>query len=69
MANVDVYPDEPLEKAIKRFKRKVEKEGIIREFRKREYFKKPSTLKREQNIARARKEMKRLMKAKKRNQY
>lgn len=36
---------EPLEKAIKRFKRIVEKEGIIREWKKREYFEKPSTIK------------------------
>ena len=36
---------EPLEKAIKRFKRMVEKEGIIREWKKREYFEKPSTIK------------------------
>ncbi|MBO4533950.1 MAG: 30S ribosomal protein S21, partial [Treponema sp.] len=28
--------------AIKRFKRMVEKEGIIREYKKREYFEKPS---------------------------
>jgi len=34
-----------LEKAIKRFKRMVEKEGIIREWKKREYFEKPSTIK------------------------
>lgn len=36
--------NEPLEKAIKRFKRMVEKEGIIREWKKREYFEKPSTI-------------------------
>jgi len=45
-----------LEKALKRFKRLVEKEGIIREWKKREYFVKPSTLK-----ARAAKDLKRKM--------
>jgi small subunit ribosomal protein S21 len=44
MAHIVVDETEPLEKAIKRFKRMVEKEGIIREFKKREYFEKPSTI-------------------------
>jgi small subunit ribosomal protein S21 len=39
-----VDENEMLEKAIKRFKRMVEKEGIIREFKKREYYEKPSTI-------------------------
>ncbi|TVQ37206.1 MAG: 30S ribosomal protein S21 [Spirochaetaceae bacterium] len=45
MAYIRVDDSEPLEKAIKRFKRIVEKEGIIREWKKREYFEKPSTIK------------------------
>ncbi|GHU01945.1 30S ribosomal protein S21 [Spirochaetia bacterium] len=44
MAHITVDDNEILEKAIKRFKRLVEKEGIIREFKKREYFEKPSTI-------------------------
>ncbi|MDR0908642.1 MAG: 30S ribosomal protein S21 [Spirochaetaceae bacterium] len=44
MAHIIVDDNEPLEKAIKRFKRMVEKEGIIREFKKREYYEKPSTI-------------------------
>jgi small subunit ribosomal protein S21 len=39
-----VDDNETVDKAIKRFKRMVEKEGIIREFKKREYYEKPSTL-------------------------
>ena len=42
MATIVVDDSENLEKAIKRFKRMVEKEGIIREYTKREYFVKPS---------------------------
>ena len=53
MANIEVYHDEDLEKALKRFKRKVEKEGIIREWKKRQYFKKPSIVRHEQKIERA----------------
>mgnify|MGYP002863535691 FL=1 len=37
MATITVEDSENLEKAIKRFKRMVEKEGIIREWKKREY--------------------------------
>jgi small subunit ribosomal protein S21 len=44
MAHIIVDDSEALEKAIKRFKRMVEKEGIIREFKKREYYEKPSTI-------------------------
>ena len=42
MATIFVEDSENLERAIKRFKRMVEKEGIIREYKKREYFEKPS---------------------------
>jgi len=45
IAYVKVDDGENLEKAIKRFKRMVEKEGIIREWKKREYYEKPSTIK------------------------
>ena len=42
MATIIVDDSENLERAIKRFKRMVEKEGIVREFKKREYYVKPS---------------------------
>ena len=58
MAHITVDDSELLEKAIKRFKRKVEKEGIIREFKKREYFEKPSTILNRKKKAIARKLMK-----------
>ena len=44
MATIMVDDSENLDKAIKRFKRMVEKEGIIREYKKREYFEKPSSI-------------------------
>ncbi len=58
MAFVKVDDNEPLEKSIKRFKRMVEKEGIIREWKKREYFEKPSTILNRKKKALARKQMK-----------
>ena len=62
MAYVKVDDNEPLEKSIKRFKRMVEKEGIIREWKKREYYEKPSTIKNRKNKALARKQMKKVRK-------
>ena len=59
MAHIIVDENEILEKAIKRFKRMVEKEGIIREFKKREYFEKPSTILNRKKKAIARKLVKR----------
>ncbi len=58
MARIIVDENENLEKAIKRFKRMVEKEGIIREYKKREYYEKPSTILNRKNKALQRKLMK-----------
>ncbi len=57
-----VGDDEALEKAIKRFKRMVEKEGIIREWKKREYYEKPSAVRNRKKKAMERKRMKKMRK-------
>lgn len=48
-----------LEKAIKRFKRLVEKEGIIREWKRREFYEKPSAIRNRKRKAMERKRLKR----------
>ena len=48
MIIVQVKEDENIEKALKKFKRKFEKTGIIRELRSRKTFEKPSVKRREQ---------------------
>lgn len=55
MATINVDDAENLEKAIKRFKRMVEKEGIIREYKRREYFVKPSAILHQKNTTLERK--------------
>ena len=55
MATIKVDDSENLEKAIKRLKRMVEKEGIIREFKKREYFVKPSAINHQKKVTLERK--------------
>ena len=47
MASVKIRENENLERAIKRFKKKVDDEGILKEYRDRRYYKKPSTVRRE----------------------
>lgn len=42
MAKVTLKPGESLEEALRRFNREVLKEGIIREMRRREFYEKPS---------------------------
>lgn len=47
MTKVLVRDGEPFEKALKRFKKKVEAAGILKELRRREHFLKPSMRKKE----------------------
>tara|TARA_B100000945_G_scaffold319064_1_gene325418 strand:- start:530 stop:724 length:195 start_codon:yes stop_codon:yes gene_type:complete len=42
LVSITVYEDEPFEKALRRFKKKWEKAGILREVRSRSYYLKPS---------------------------
>ena len=62
IAAVIVGEDEALDKAIKRFKRMIEKEGTIREWKRREYFEKPSTIRNRKRKALVRKRLKKMRK-------
>ena len=62
IAFVQVGEEELLEKALKRFKRIVEKEGIVREWKRREYFEKPSTVRNKRRKAMERKRLKKMRK-------
>ena len=55
--NVEIVPrkGEPIERAIRRFTKKVKKEGIIEEYRNRKYYEKPSVKKRRKKIMSKRK--------------
>ena len=46
MIKVSIKENEPIDKALKRFKKKLEKTGTIKEFRRRQAFIKPSVVKR-----------------------
>jgi len=59
MPVVHVREEESFENALRRFKRKVEKSGILTELRKRQHFEKPS-VKRKRKAVQARKKIMRI---------
>lgn len=50
MIVVPIKEGENIEKALKKFKRKYEKTGVVKELRRRQAFEKPSIAKRKQKI-------------------
>ena len=60
MPVVHVREEESFENALRRFKRKVEKSGILTELRKRQHFEKPS-VKRKRKQAQARRKRRKAM--------
>ncbi len=50
MIVVPIKEGENIEKALKKFKRKFEKTGVVKELRRRQCFDKPSVVKREQRM-------------------
>jgi len=50
MIVIPIKEGENIERALKKFKRKFEKTGAMKDLRNRKYFKKPSIVKREQKI-------------------
>lgn len=60
MPLVHVREDESFESALRRFKRKCEKSGILTELKKRQHYEKPS-VKRKRKAVQARKKMMRKM--------
>jgi small subunit ribosomal protein S21 len=46
MPRVEVGNNEPLERALRRFKKKIEREGIIKQIKARKHYEKPSEIKR-----------------------
>ena len=46
MSRVEIRDDEPLEKALRRFKRLIEREGILKALKAKKHYEKPSERKR-----------------------
>ena len=63
MPVVMVRDKEPIESALRKFKKQCDKEGILSDVRKREFYDKPSVKKKKKSIA-ARKKVAKAMKMK-----
>ncbi len=57
-----VEEHEPIDKALRRFKKECQKTGILAELRKREYYEKPSVKRRRKMEAARRKQRRRMIK-------
>ena len=55
---INIKDNEPLERALRRFKKKIEREGTLRQVKARKHYEKPSVKKR-RKIREARKKKKR----------
>jgi len=60
MPSVKVKDNEPFEVAMKRFKKQVEKAGVLTELRRREYFDKPSVRRKKKQAAARKRALKKL---------
>jgi len=61
MAKVKVRHDETFEQALRRFQREVQREGILQELKRREFYEKPSLIKKKKNDEKAKKMFNRRM--------
>lgn len=58
MIVVNVKENESIDKALKRFKKKFERTGVLKEFRSRSYYEKPSVRRRNERLKAAYREKK-----------
>lgn len=70
MPSVRVRENEPFDVALRRFKRSCEKAGILTEIRRREYYEKPTTIRKRKAAAAVKRHLKKLARESlKRQQY
>jgi small subunit ribosomal protein S21 len=50
LVGIQIQDNEPIDKALRRFKKKYERSGVLKEFKKRTFFTKPSVQKRMKRI-------------------
>ncbi len=61
MPSVKVRENEPFDIALRRFKRSCEKAGILSEVRRREYYEKPTQVRKRKQAAAIKRQMKRTL--------
>ena len=62
MTGVRVREGEPFERALRRFRRQVERAGILKEVRRRQHYEKPSIRKKKKALAARKRALKKLRK-------
>ncbi len=62
MPNVRVKENEPFDVAIRRFRRSCEKAGVLTEVRRREFYEKPTSVRKRKAAAAVKRHMKRVSK-------
>lgn len=62
MPSIRVKENEPFEVAIRRFRRACEKAGVLTEVRRREFYEKPTTVRKRKAAAAVKRHLKRLSK-------
>ncbi|MEA3413633.1 MAG: 30S ribosomal protein S21 [Pseudomonadota bacterium] len=62
MPNIRVKENEPFDVAIRRFRRACEKAGVLTEVRRREFYEKPTTVRKRKAAAAVKRLLKRLSK-------
>ncbi len=55
MPRVEIGKNEPLERALRRFKKKIEREGVLKQLKARKHYEKPSERRRKKIKATRRK--------------
>jgi small subunit ribosomal protein S21 len=60
MPNVRVKENEPFEVALRRFKRTCEKAGVLTEVRRREFYEKPTAVRKRKAAAAVKRQLKRV---------
>ena len=68
MPEVRVRENEPFDIALRRFKRSCEKAGIMAEVRRREYYEKPTTVRKRNKAAAVKRHLKKLQRENRRTQ-
>jgi small subunit ribosomal protein S21 len=68
MPFVQVKENEPFEVALRRFKRSCEKAGVLSELRRREYYEKPTTIRKRKAAAAMKRELKKVLRERNRHQ-
>lgn len=63
MAIIRIRDGESFEQALRRFKKQVEKSGILSEIKKREHFEKPSVRKKKKSMAARKRLLKKMRKS------